>query len=153
MMLWIPTNPDGDSNPGGDPRFFFLGELSHKSDWESHESDSESHESDSELPKPASNGHSEAPTSISTDPSLSPIQAERETNGLSDPEFGEWLTRKASQLPQRPALLNQWIKSQAGKEANQREFAEWRQARERAKVTPVQPSPALTIQNNSYSSD
>ncbi len=73
---------------------------------------------DCERPKPSSNGHSEASTSITTDPSLSLLYRQRETDErveTIDPEFEGWLTKKASQLPQQPALLNQWIESEATK--------------------------------------
>ncbi|WP_346293969.1 hypothetical protein [Sphaerothrix gracilis] len=57
-----------------------------------------------------------------------------------DPEFRNWLNKKASRLPTPPTLREQWIRKQAQVEANQEEFSKWKQQTQSRK-TALPPSP------------
>jgi hypothetical protein len=81
---------------------------------------------------------------LKTDQSLSnsatatqTVEKERETN-KDDPEFKDWLHRKALQLPKPPQLIEQWIAKQATVEANQRDYLK---SKGRATVENVPPPP------------
>lgn len=63
------------------------------------------------------------------------LSKEREKKPEITPEFKEWLKNKAIQLPCRPTLIEQWIESEASKEANQRQFSEEHSSYNRANVS------------------
>lgn len=68
------------------------------------------------------------------------LQEERESKFEINPEFREWLNKKASRLPTPPTLREQWIHKQSQVEANQKEFLEWkRQIGQRETVPPPSP--------------
>lgn len=140
MMLKVPI-----SEKTGTPEYIFLEELGtnvhklgtnvhsqgtivhsqgtnvHKLGTNVHSQGTIVHKKSSESPQ---DGASESLQSLLSIQSLSLLQdGERETSKLEeDPEFRQWLEKKASQLPTKPALLNQWIDSEAKKESNQIEF-------------------------------
>lgn len=66
-----------------------------------------------------------------------PVEKERETNE-DDPEFKDWLHKKALQLPNPPQLIEQWISKQSKVEANQREYLK---SKSKATVNKVPPPP------------
>ena len=146
--------PKADAD--GDAGLFFLGELSHQRDSELQQRDKKSHECDSESQqrdkksqqrdKKTSRSPSQTATQAPSldllldplDLSLDPNGEKRERDTEIDPDFREWLIKKASLLPQQPALLEQWIQKQSKIESNNREFREYQAIRERASV----PQPA-----------
>lgn len=149
VHAWRP-NADADA----DTDLFFLGELSHSCDSQSQQRDKKSHECDSQsqqrdkksqqrdkkTARSRSQTATQAPSldldldllDLSLDPS--PKEGERDTD--IEPDFREWLIKKASLLPQQPALLEQWIQKQSKIESNNREFREYQALRERANVPP-----------------
>lgn len=68
---------------------------------------------------------------------IAPVEKERETKE-DDPEFKDWLHKKALQLPNPPQLIEQWISKQSKVEANQREYLK---SKSKATVNKVPPPP------------
>jgi len=153
VHAWIPNT---DTAPDED--LFFLDELSHQRDSESHQRDKKSRKCDSQSqqrdkksqqrdkknPRSPSQTATQAPSlDLLLDPldlSLDPNDKERETDREIEPDFREWLIKKASQLPNPPTLLEQWVQKQSKIESNNREFREYKAKRDRASVPP--PAPA-----------
>jgi hypothetical protein len=82
-------------------------------------------------PKLPSDADSEASSiSLSTlSISLSKGEIEGDTE---DPEYEEWLTRKASQLPTPPTLLEEWLEANRSKKGNRKQFQKYKESMERA---------------------
>lgn len=58
------------------------------------------------------------------------------------PEYEEWLTKKAFQLPTPPTLLEEWIEKNRNKKSNRKQFLKYREALREASV-PQPAAPAI----------
>ena len=105
----------------GTPQYLFLRELSQIS--ENHSQISENHSQiwENQQSKSLRLKGSSLPSTNTSNTSLLHGRERMERN----PEFLEWLKRKASELPEMPTLLNQWIERQSKLSANQQEFLDW----------------------------
>ncbi|NET31375.1 MAG: hypothetical protein F6K19_05155 [Cyanothece sp. SIO1E1] len=72
-----------------------------------------------------------------------PTTQEREKNKNSseklDPEFREWLLKKAQKLPEKPEFLDRWIEVQAAKGSIKKQFEEERNKRTQIKTSASPP--------------
>jgi len=80
----------------------------------------------------------------STDSLKGSSQDERDPQG-DDPDFREWLTRKASKLPNPPQLLDQWIEKQSLLKSNQSQFLKERREDLKARCAD-QPPDRLSVE-------
>ena len=141
--------------------------LSQKGDSDSQKRDSDSQKRDSdsqkweklsqkrenEPPKPAPSSRFRAsPDKIDIDRSIN-IE-ERESAGdpeENDGEFKKWLLNKANLLPQKPALLEQWIDKEMLKESNRREFNQHQEKQTSPTAIPIpEILPLEQISQNDY---
>jgi hypothetical protein len=97
--------------------------------------------------EPSADIASTTPHTIHTDQTLKtlsqsvenqPVEKERETIE-DDPEFKDWLHKKALQLPKPPQLIEQWISKQATVESNQRDYLKSKAGDVVVKVPPRPP--------------
>lgn len=99
--------------------------------------------------RPLQEEDSESPHTLHTDPhSLINKRETVERTGensqflLSEeflPAFREWLLNRAKQLPQYPALIEQWVEIQAKVEANQKDFLNHLESKNGVNVPPRVP--------------
>ena len=111
--------------------------------------DSQSAKPDSQSLEPAPSNGSSAPLSLQSIQSTQSIE-ERESAGEeeeSDRAFRDWLINRANSLPQKPALMEQWIEKEMDKKANKREFAQYQAS------MAVIPIPAILPIENIASQD
>ena len=154
LLIRIPVEKNT-----GTPNYIFLEELSHERDSQSHKCDDLSHERenlsherenlshkrddlsherDKKTSEPAPQAEPGSPQSIQSLQSLLSSQGDRDLE--SDPEFENWLRHKANYLPQKPALLEQWIERQKQNAANQREYLQYQETRQLAASPENLPS-------------
>ncbi len=92
-------------------------------------------------PKTPLEAESESPSIYQSNQFLSLSSRERENDVVPD-EYEEWLTRKASQLPTPPTLLEEWIEKNRNKKSNRKQFLKYKQALREASV-PQPAAPAI----------
>ena len=155
LILRIPV----DQNTG-QPEYILSEELSTIPDSQSTIPDSQSTIPDSQstirenepLKLLPSNGSS-ASSSKTSKTSKTYIE-ERESAGdpkENDGEFKKWLLNKANLLPQKPALLEQWIDKEMLKESNRREFIQHQEKQTSPTAIPIpEILPLKQISQNDY---
>lgn len=92
---------------------------------------------DNEPPKVAADTPSEAPSIYLPLLPLSLSTGERDENEGPD-EYTEWLTKRASELPKPPTLLEEWLDRNRNKKSHRKQFLKYKEALMRASI----PQPA-----------
>jgi len=100
----------------------------------------ESQARENRSPEPSASAESRSPHTLQTysEDLRSLSESERETIA-DDPEFKDWLHKKALQLPHPPQLIEQWISKQSKLEANQRDYLKSKGSVTTSKVPPPPP--------------
>jgi hypothetical protein len=84
-------------------------------------------------------------------PTHPPERDEDNFSQENEEAFREWLLQKASQLPKKPAFINQWIESQAKKPENRQEYLKYRKAQiDRVNFPPAPREMPATLADYVY---
>jgi hypothetical protein len=76
---------------------------------------------------------SENPSICQSPLSFSLSSGERDEGAIEE-EYKEWLTKKASQLPTPPTLIEEWLQRNYSKKSNRKQFQKYKASLELAQV-------------------